>query len=77
MPHYELSDLSNFPLLTLTAANDDILETELIMFANAIAGSKGSAFVEKKSEYWKVIYRRYKAKERFLIVKRKVESNQS
>jgi hypothetical protein len=71
MPLYELYDSEKMPLLTISAASDELLEVHLVMLANAIAGSRGDAEVQKKESYWKIIYTRHKAKERFLIAKRK------
>ena len=73
MQLYVLSDSEGMRLLTLTAQDDDQLETDLIMFANAIAGAGGYSHVERKAEYWRVVYNRKQAKERWLIVKRKGE----
>jgi hypothetical protein len=73
MPLYELKSTDNLPLLTISAMDDESLENDLIMFANAIIGIQGTAFVEKKGEYWKVVYNRKGGSERFLIVKRKDE----
>lgn len=73
MPPYELKTVDSLPLLTISARDDASLEMDLIMFANVIAGAGGFSVVEKKADYWKIVYNRVKAKERFLIVKRKME----
>jgi hypothetical protein len=71
MSLYVLKTPDDLPLLTITALDNESLELDLIMFANAIAGIQGTAFVEKRGEYWKLVYNRRRGRERFLIVKRK------
>jgi hypothetical protein len=71
MPLYTLFTSDKTPLLTITALDDESLETDLIMFSHAIAGIQGTAYVEKKGEYWRVVYNRKGGRDRFLIVKRK------